>query len=54
MIIDVLVCRSDGNQVLEQRETKKPDRGISKQRCQTLNQHGEVVCEQEMLIMYRR
>ena len=48
---DTISCHVE---VLEQRETKKPDRGISKQRCQTLNQHGEVVCEQEMLIMYRR
>ncbi len=46
---DTISCHVE---VLEQKPTKKPDRGISRQRCQTFNQNGVVVCDQEMVIMY--
>ena len=47
---DTISCHVE---VLEQRPSKNPGRGVSIQSCKTLNQRGEVVCDQEMTIMYR-
>ena len=48
---DTIYCHVE---VVEQIPSKNPGRGISKQISSTINQKGEVVCEQHMTIMYRR
>jgi acyl dehydratase len=42
------------NEVVEKRETSKPDRGIMVQRVTVLNQRDEVVQEGEMVTLVRR
>lgn len=42
------------NQIVELRETSKPDRGIMVQQVDVLNQRGDVVQEGEMVLMLKR
>jgi acyl dehydratase len=42
------------NEIVELRETSKPDRGIMVQRVEVLNQRGEPVQEGEMVTMIKR
>jgi acyl dehydratase len=42
------------NEIVELRETSKPDRGIMVQQIDVLNQRGDVVQEGEMVLMLKR
>jgi len=41
-------------EVIEKRETRKPDRGIVIRRCELRNRHDELVCEGTLTTMIRR